>query len=110
MIVNLSGTPSRLCQTLLTTSEQLLYTAPVNGRTAILDIMAVNINSVAKTFSLYINLPDSANCLLYNVSIPAGSYVRLNQCYIIMNQNDTIYAYSNANSSINITISGLERI
>jgi hypothetical protein len=110
MIANLSGTPSRLCQKLLTTSEQLLYTAPVDGRTAVLDINVVNLNAAAKTFSLYINLPDSANCLIYNYSIAAGSYLRLNQAFIILNQGETLYAYSNANSSINITISGVERI
>jgi hypothetical protein len=110
MIANLSGTPSRLCQTLLTTAEQLLYTAPVDGRTAVLDIMAVNLNAAAKTFSLYINVPDSANCLLYNYSIPAGSYLHISQAYIILNNNETLYAYANANNSVNITISGIERI
>jgi hypothetical protein len=110
MIANLTGTPSRFCQALLTTAEQLLYTTPVDGRSVILDIIAVNINTTAHNLSLYINLPDAANCLIYNLSIPASSYVHLNQAFIILNQGETLWAYSNANSSINVTISGIERI
>lgn len=106
----MTGTPTRFCQTLLTTTAQKIYTAVSDGRSIILDVNACNVNSSQKNLSIYINSADNSHCLLHHSDVAAGSTYRTGQMYVVLNKNDSLYAVANGNDSIVLTICGLERV
>lgn len=109
MIANLSGTPSRLTQAAIGTSNTTLYTAQPDGRTAVLDIMAVNTTSAPINLTMYIGSASTANAFgFYSSPIPPNSSVQWNG-YQILNQNEVLLGVASA-AGITMTISGVERV
>ena len=110
MISNIQGTVARFCQVLLTTSSQKVYTAKSDGLSIILDVNACNVGATLKNMSIFINTADDAHCLMHHADIASGSTYRANQMFVVLNKNDSLYAVSNADSVIVLTICGVERV
>lgn len=109
MIVNLSGTPSRLCQKAIGNTSTTLYTAQPDGRTAILDVMVVNTTAAAVSLTMYIGSAATANAFgFYTTSIPSYSSVQWSG-FQILNANESLLAVGSA-TGLTATISGLERV
>ena len=109
MIANLSGTPSRLCQSALTTSPATIYTALSDGRTAILDVMVVNTTSAPLNVTMYIGSAATANAFgFYSTVIAAYSSLQWSG-FQILNANEAFLALGSG-LGLTVTISGLERV
>lgn len=106
----MTGTPKRLCQKLLTATPQVIYTAVSDGKTVMLDIMACNIGSNQRSYSLYINGTADSNYLLHHSNLASNNYEHIGQMYQILNAGESLYAVASDVNSIVLTISGLERI
>ena len=109
MIANLSGTPKRLAQGSIGTSNTTLYTAVPDGKSAILDIMVVNTTSAPINLTMYVGSASAANVFgWYLSSIPAYSSMQYSG-FQVLNQNEALIAVGSANG-LTTSISGLERV
>lgn len=104
----MSFTEKRLCNpTQLTTSGQTLYTVPA-GKTAIIkQLVVTNVTGSAATFSLYIGSATAANALFSATSVAANDAIVINLSQVL-NSTEILTALASANSTLNITISGVE--
>jgi hypothetical protein len=101
-------TEKRLCNpTQLTTSGQTLYTVPASKTAIIKQIVVTNVTGSAATFSLYIGSVATANALFSATSVAANDTVIINLSQVLT-QNEILTALASANSTLNITISGVE--
>ena len=104
----MSFTEKRLCNpTQLTTSGQTLYTVPASKTAIIKQIVVTNVTGSAVTFSLYIGSASTANALFSGTSVAANDTVIINLSQVL-SQNEILTSLASANSSLNITISGVE--
>jgi len=109
MIANLSGTPKRLAQGSIGTSNTTLYTAVPDGRSAVLDIMVVNTTSSTINLTMYIGSASTANAFgWYQTPIPGKTSVQFSG-FQILNQNESLLAVGSADG-LTTSISGLERV
>jgi hypothetical protein len=104
----MSFTEKRLCNpTQLTTSGQTLYTVPASKTSIIKQIVVTNVTGSAATFSLYIGSAATPNALFSATSVAANDTVIINLSQVLT-QNEILTALASANSTLNITISGIE--
>lgn len=104
----MSFTEKRLCNpTQLTTSGQTLYTVPA-GKTAIIkQLVVTNVTGSSATFSLYIGSAATPNALFSATSVAANDAIVINLSQVL-NSTEILTALASANSTLNITISGVE--
>ena len=101
-------TEKRLCNpTQLTTSGQTLYTVPSSKTTIVKQIVVTNVTASAATFSLYIGSAATPNALFSATSVAANDTIIVNLSQVLT-QNEILTALASANSTLNITISGVE--
>lgn len=104
----MSFTEKRLCNpTQLTTSGQTLYTVPASKTAIIKQIVVTNVTASAATFSLYIGSAATPNALFSATSVAANDTIIVNLSQVL-NAFETLTALASSNSSLNITISGVE--
>ena len=101
-------TEKRLCNpTQLTTSGQTLYTVPSSKTAIIKQIVVTNVTGSAATFSLYIGSAATPNALFSATSVAANDTIIVNLSQVLT-QNEILTALASVNSTLNITISGVE--
>lgn len=104
----MSFTEKRLCNpTQLTTSGQTLYTVPASKTAIIKQVVVTNVTGSAATFSLYIGSATAANALFSATSVAANDAIVINLSQVL-NSTEILTALASANSTLNITISGVE--
>ena len=104
----MSFTEKRLCNpTQLTTSGQTLYTVPASKTAIIKQLVVTNVTGSAATFSLYIGSATAANALFSATSVAANDAIVINLSQVL-NSTEILTALASANSTLNITISGVE--
>jgi len=108
MIANLSGTPTRLCQSAVGTSASTLFTAGSEGRVAILDYNICNTGSGGCNVTIGIGGVTSGTALFYEYTIAGKSTVNLSVFHII-NKSETVQAAASS-TGITVTINGLDRV
>lgn len=93
--------------TQLTNSASTVYTTPALTTAVVRDITVANTTAGAVTFTLSVGA-DAAGTRLYSaVSIPANStFQRTGN--IVLAAGETLQAYASANSSLTLTINGVE--
>ena len=106
-------TPTKLGQTVMTTSATTLYTVPASTRTFVKDIDIVNTDGTGVTFDIYLvpsaGTASTANALFYQQPITGKQNIQWNGTQIL-NAGDTIQVKASAASSITITVSGGEAV
>lgn len=106
---NIKGTPKRFCQKSVGTSSTLLYTAPADGKSAILDMAFINTTGATVHISLYIGSVASGNEFLFSTTdIVKNSSVTFSG-FQVLDANESIYAIAGG-AGVSATLSGLERI
>jgi hypothetical protein len=104
----MSFTDKRLCNpTQLTTSGQTLYTVPASKTCIIKQIVVTNTTSSAATFSLFIGSAATPNALFSATSVAANDAIIINLSQVLA-QNEILTGLASSNSTLNITISGVE--
>lgn len=107
----ISNTPTRFCApTALTSTEATLYTAPTgSGLEAIIrNIQLCNTSGTDRQVTVAIGLvATAANCLLYNLVIPANDALALD-VYIGMNTAETLRAICTLSGGVTISVMGIE--
>ena len=104
----MSFTEKRLCNpTQLTTSGQTLYTVPSSKTAIIKQIVVTNVTGSPATFSLYIGSAATPNAL-FNATSVAGNDTIIVNLSQVLSQNEILTALASSNSTLNITISGVE--
>lgn len=90
--------------TVLTTSSVLAYTVPANKTSIIKQVVVTNTTASAATFTLRIGVNDA----IFNaVSVAANDTMLINLSQVLA-AGETLYAVASANSTLNLTISGIE--
>lgn len=95
-------TPTRFCQSVLTTSNSTLYTVPASKTAIVKQIFVSNIGSATQTFGIVM----AGNTVCNNISLNPNSITTIDLVQVL-NTGETIVASSNANSAINVMISGV---
>lgn len=109
MLANLVGTPKRFCLAAIGTTDTLLYTAPSNGRSVIIDIMIANTTASAITLRLSIGATSTSTALgFYDYSVPANGTVQ-RYGFQVLDPSETLYAKASG-TGLTISISGGERV
>lgn len=109
MIANLKGTPARLSQMAIGATLTTLYTAPADGRVAILDMLITNTTGGALTASIYIGSQADANAVGFSAkSIAANTYEHYSG-FLILNSGEVLKGIGSG-AGLTITITGLERV
>lgn len=104
----MSFTEKRLCNpTQLTTSGQTLYTVPASKTAIVKQIVVTNVTGSSATFSLYIGSAATPNALFSATSVAANDAIVINLSQVL-NSTEILTALASANSTLNITISGVE--
>jgi hypothetical protein len=104
----MSFTDKRLCNpTQLTTSGQTLYTVPASKTCIIKQVVVTNTTSSAATFSLFIGSAATPNALFSATSVAANDTIIINLSQVLA-QNEILTGLASSNSTLNITISGVE--
>lgn len=109
LVTNLKGTPARLAQGAVGNTNTTLYTAQPDGRSAIIDIMAVNTTAAPVSLTMYVGSATTANAFgWYQSSIPAYSSMQYNG-FQILNASEALIAVGSA-TGITVSVSGFERV
>lgn len=108
MIANLTGTPTRLCQSAVGTSASTLFTAGSEGRVAILDYNICNTTSASISLTIGIGGVTAGVSLFYSLPIEGYSTTQLSGFQII-NKLETLNAIASA-TGVTVTISGLDKV
>jgi len=104
----MSFTEKRLCNpTQLTTSGQTLYTVPASKTAIVKQIVVTNVTGSSATFSLFIGSAATPNALFSATSVAANDAIVINLSQVL-NSTEILTALASANSTLNITISGVE--
>lgn len=104
----MSFTEKRLCNpTQLTTSGQTLYTVPSSKTAIVKQIVVTNVTGSSATFSLFIGSAATPNALFSATSVAANDAIVINLSQVL-NSTEILTALASANSTLNITISGVE--
>ena len=108
-----------LTSTLIGNTNTVVYTSTVSGSqtgNAITSIIICNYTSgTTATVTLYavpnnagaIGTPGNVNTIVYQLSVPAGETVSLDQEKLVLSGNDTIVAVASVSSVLTISISTL---
>lgn len=112
-----TGTPSPVQ---LTTSSAVQYTVPQNTTTIVKQIVLTNTTGASRTATVRLKpmgvTEASTHDILSAVTLAANETLAFN-CSLVLNNNgsaasatnsDQITAFASANSSVNITINGIE--
>jgi len=112
-----SGAPSPVQ---LTTSSAVQYTVPTATKTIVKQIVLTNTTAASKTVTVRLKpkgvTETSAHDILSAVTLAANETIAFN-CSLVLENNgsaasatnsDQITAFASANSSVNITINGIE--
>jgi hypothetical protein len=109
IVANVKGTPKRLCQKAVGTTSTLLYTAPADGKAAIIDMRFINTTGATIGLSLYIGSVVSGNEFAFSSSdVVKNSSVSFSG-FQILDANESLYAVATG-TGVSATISGLERV
>jgi hypothetical protein len=108
-----------LTSALITTSITAVYSSAISGSqtgNAITSMIICNYTSgTTATVTLYavpnnagsFGTPSNTNMIVYQLSVPPGETVSLDQEKLVLSGNDTISAVASVNSALSITISTL---
>jgi hypothetical protein len=108
-----------LTSSLITTATTAVYSSTISGSqlgNAITSMIICNYTSgTTATVTLYavpnsggsFGTPSNTNMIVYQLSVPPGETVSLDQEKLVLSGNDTISAVASANSVLSITISTL---
>lgn len=104
----MSFTEKRLCNpTTLNTVGTTLYTVPSSKTTIIKQLVVTNTTASAKNFDLYIGSATTANAVFKSTNVAANDSIIINLSQVL-SSDEILTGIANANSSLNITISGVE--
>jgi len=93
----------------LTGSSAVVYTVPVGATAIVLLAQAANVDNTGATpVTLIWNNGTDDTHLTKEVSIPAYAAIGLLQGKLVLNQGNSIKAYSDASSRVELTLSVLE--
>ena len=92
----------------LSTTTQVLYTAPIGITAIILGAQASNISNASASIRFTITKSAVDYILLKDFTIPVNDAAEITTGKMVLAQGDTLTAYASANASINVSISYLE--
>jgi len=109
-----------LTSSLIANTNTTVYTSTVSGSqtgNAIPCMMICNYTSgTAATVTIYavpnnggsVGTPGSVNTIVYQLPVPAGETVSLDQEKLVLSANDTIVAVASVNSALTMTLSTMQ--
>ena len=93
--------------TTLSTVASTIYTTPTQFTTIVKQLVVTNTTASAASFNLYIGSATSANALFSNTTVSGNDSIIINLSQVL-SSTEILTASANANSALNITISGVE--
>ena len=103
----MADTYKRIYQGQLSTASGVVYTVPSGTQAILKSIRIVNTSANATTAKLWNGGSADSNVILPPISIDAGGFGEFDGT-LTMTAGDTLVAQAGANSSITLTIYGLE--
>jgi len=93
--------------TTLSTVASTVYTVPAQYTTIVKQVVVTNTTASPASFNLYIGSATAANAIFSNTTVSANDSVVINLSQVLSSL-EILTASANANSAINITISGVD--
>jgi len=93
--------------TTLSTVASTVYTVPSQYTTIVKQVVVTNTTASPASFNLYIGSATSANAIFSNTTISANDSLIINLSQVLSSL-EILTASANANSAVNMTISGVE--